>query len=337
MRASLPVDEAERVAALHRLGVLDQPPSPDLDSLTRLAAHVADTPTSFINLIDSDRQWQAAACGAERGEFAREDSLCQHVVADGEGIYVTDASADPRFKDSPFVTGDIDQIRLYCGIPLRDQDGFMLGTLCVTDSRVRGLSADQRTALADLARQVECQFELRRQHDKLLDLLSAADHAASHDALTGLANRRVVTDRIDHALQRMVRGAQPPVVFFCDLNRFKAVNDTFGHDAGDEVLIEVGRRLRRCFRPSDTVSRLGGDEFVVLCEDLPAGQRGALVERIRSLAEAPVRTEDAIISIGIGIGIAVAWPGATVRELLVEADRRMYDDKPDRPVVADPA
>ena len=327
------------MAALHRLGVLDQPPSPDLNSLTRLAAHVTGAPTSFINLIDSDRQWQAAACGAESGDYAREDSLCQHVVAQDEAIYVTDASTDPRFHDSPFVTGTIDQIRMYCGVPLRDQDGFVLGTLCVTDSEARSLTDEQRTALDDLARQVECQFELRRQHGRLLELLSAADHAASHDALTGLSNRRVVTDRVEHALTRVRRGAHQPVVFFCDLNGFKAVNDTFGHDAGDEVLVEIGRRLRQCFRPSDTVARLGGDEFVVLCEDLPEAEHPALVERIRRLADAPVRTRDAIISVGIGVGYAVAWSGASVRDLMGEADRRMYDDKPSRQVgvLADPA
>ena len=120
MEAALPANEAERVEALHRLGVLDQPPSPDLDSLTRLAAHIAGAPIGIINLIDTDRQWQASMSGAERGEYRREDSLCQHVVSEGEGIYVTDARNDSRFKDSPFVTGSLQRSRSIaacrCGI-----------------------------------------------------------------------------------------------------------------------------------------------------------------------------------------------------------------------------
>lgn len=173
-------------------------------------------------------------------------------------------------------------VRLYCGVPLHDTDGFSLGTLCVADTRVRTLSDAQLSALEDLAEQVEHLFELRRQHARLVQLLAEVDHHATHDGLTGLVNRRLLMDRLGHAIARTWRGGHPPVVFFCDLDGFKSVNDDHGHEAGDAVLVEVARRLLALMRPGDTVTRLGGDEFVVLCEDLPAEHTPGVAGRIRS-------------------------------------------------------
>src|SRR6185503_9241590 len=102
-------------------------------------------------------------------------------------------------------------------------------------------------------------------------------HSAQHDALTGLPNRTLLTDRIEHALQRRSSGSGPLALLFCDLDGFKAVNDAYGHQIGDAVLKMTAARLSSVVRPEDTVARIGGDEFVVLCEALGDAASATLV------------------------------------------------------------
>src|ERR671921_186377 len=203
-------DDAARVAALRRLGILDQPPAPDLDAITRLAAFVTGAPVGIINLLDADRQWQASVHGGERGVSPRADSMCQHTVATGETVTVADASLDARFVDNPFVTGDLDRIRQYCGVPLRDVHGYPVGSLCVVGPEPRALTPEQVQALQDLGRQVESLFELRRQNARLTNVLAEVDHYATHDPLTGLPNRRLLVDRLDQAISRAARHRAAP-------------------------------------------------------------------------------------------------------------------------------
>jgi diguanylate cyclase (GGDEF)-like protein len=153
-------------------------------------------------------------------------------------------------------------------------------------------------------------------------------HQAFHDGLTGLANRELFADRVQHALARHLRDGAPVTVLLLDLDDFKNVNDSLGHFVGDQLLIEVGARLARVLRPGDTVARLGGDEFAVLLE---AGDRPQLPEVVadRLLAElhAPVRLADRSVTIRASIGYSVARPGTTAEELLGDADLALYAAK----------
>lgn len=322
------LDDAARVQALVRLGVLDQPPSADLDGLTRLATFVSGAPIAMVNLLDATRQWQASVTGGPRGVVRREDSLCQYTVADNAVVHVADASRDQRFADSPFVDGRLGSIRFYCGVPVRDVAGFPVGTLCVTDTAVRELRPQQVAALHDLAAQVEHLFELRRLHDQLVEVLTEVDHFATHDPLTGAVNRRLLMDRLDLAISRAVRSGTAPTVLFCDLDSFKAVNDEHGHQAGDAVLVEVTRRITALLRPSDTVARLGGDAFVLVCEDLPVSDHATVVERLRSAVNTPVLLPSgALVRVATSVGIAGCLPGQCSSDALRVADHEMYVDK----------
>ena len=155
-------------------------------------------------------------------------------------------------------------------------------------------------------------------------------HQAFHDALTGLSNRALFLDRVEHALARRNRNALDTAVLFLDLDRFKSVNDTFGHSAGDELLVAVARRMESVVRPGDTVCRLGGDEFAVLCEEL-GDERDALVvaDRVAKAVGAPVVVSGHQVCVTASIGIAFATTAAyeTADALLRDADAAMYRAK----------
>ena len=154
-------------------------------------------------------------------------------------------------------------------------------------------------------------------------------HQASHDALTGLANRSLLLARLSESLVAARQGQTQLALLFCDLDRFKMVNDSIGHAGGDNLLIQAARRLSATVRETDTVARLGGDEFVVLCPELPdRAQAIALANRMRDTLSTPYSIEGKEAFVGASIGITFA-DESTVSgaELMREADVAMYRAK----------
>ena len=150
-------------------------------------------------------------------------------------------------------------------------------------------------------------------------------HDAVHDPLTGLANRLLLRDRLEHALARSERVGDETGVLFVDLDNFKHVNDAYGHAAGDAVLVKLGDRLQTAVRPADTVARLGGDEFVAVCEKVTEESAVALARRLQETIEVAV-TVDGVeheLSASIGIALGHADPDA----LLGNADAAVYRAK----------
>ena len=157
---------------------------------------------------------------------------------------------------------------------------------------------------------------------------AALTHNALHDPLTGLPNRALLLDRIEVALARSARIDKSVAVLFLDLDRFKLINDSRGHAAGDVVLRAVAERLVSAIRPSDTVGRLGGDEFVVVCEDAVAvWEATVLGERLIRTLEEPFQVEGGEVFVTVSVGIAIAEPTASADELLRDADVAMYQAK----------
>ena len=181
--------------------------------------------------------------------------------------------------------------------PDRDADGVVVGVLTAT----RDITANKRAE-------------------------QALAHQALHDSVTGLANRYLLMDRLSNALVRMERSPGRVALFFIDIDHFKAVNDTYGHDAGDRLLIELARRLTAAARREDTVARLGGDEFVLLCDRVGTDQHvREIADRIvRALAE-PFTAGDVVMRVSASVGAAVADdPSTTAAEVLRHADSAMY-------------
>jgi diguanylate cyclase (GGDEF)-like protein len=317
----VPGDEEGRIAALRSLGVLDQPRQADLDAAARLAAYVCGTPTAVVNLIDSARQWQAAAYGIEPGEVAREHAMCQHTVLGTEVVWTPDARGEAVFDGNPFVTGRFAKVRLYASAPLVTRDGHAIGTVCAFDEQPGELDATQLGLLRDVADQVMALFEMRR-------MAAALGRAATTDPLTGLANRRSVEAAIRNAVARAERGLGTPSLVAVDLDGFQAVNDTYGHPAGDALLRAVADSLAGTARSVDTVGRLGGDEFVVLLEHTGGPGADAALHRLRTgLQEALADPSGGSLPLGAALGITTYRPGDSVATLLARADAEMYADK----------
>ncbi len=153
-------------------------------------------------------------------------------------------------------------------------------------------------------------------------------HQATHDQLTGLPNRSLLYDRLEHATSRAVRTRRSFAVLFVDLDRFKVVNDTLGHEVGDELLRDIAERLTEAVRPGDTVARLGGDEFIVVVEDLLVTDTVDLVvERIQQGFAEPFVTREREFHVNASIGVLVTADGGDPRALLRDADTAMYAAK----------
>jgi phosphoribosyl 1,2-cyclic phosphodiesterase len=156
--APRPRDEQQRVASLHRLGLLDTDPELRFDRFTEEISAVLDVPIALVTLVDSDRQWFKSRRGIAITETPRDVSLCAHAILGDDVLQIEDVLADPRFADNPMVAGDT-RIRFYAGMPLSLGDGARVGTLCVADVRPRHLSAVELDELRRVARHVEVELE----------------------------------------------------------------------------------------------------------------------------------------------------------------------------------
>ena len=182
-------------------------------------------------------------------------------------------------------------------------------------------------SMVRMSRQFEA--ERLRLQDELASEREKLAHQAMHDPLTGLPNRTLLYDRTAHALGRAGRYGGSIALLFVDLDDFKAINDTFGHEAGDALLVDVAQRLSAEVRPSDTAARLGGDEFIVLCEQLtdPEDQAMAVARRLLAALRPPFELAGREVAISASIGIAVATGTEAPDTLVSRADGAMYRAK----------
>ena len=170
MRAPIPANETQRLAALREYHVLDSAPEQTYDDLTALAAFICQVPIALISLVDESRQWFKSRVGLKRQETPRDEAFCAHAILQTEPLIVRDALKDARFVDNAMVIRP-PHIRFYAGFPLTTSEGFNLGTLCAIDRRPRRLSDEQMRAMRSLSRQVMALLELRRASAHLAEAL----------------------------------------------------------------------------------------------------------------------------------------------------------------------
>jgi diguanylate cyclase (GGDEF)-like protein/PAS domain S-box-containing protein len=214
-----------------------------------------------------------------------------------------------------------DHVETWHALALTGQRGTN-GALFLRDRAGTGCTAADAELFRFVAAQVAIAVERQQLHAELL-------RAARYDDLTGLPNRRLFHDRLRIALARSRRTDKRLALLYVDIDRFKEVNDTLGHAAGDRLLQEVAERLTQCARRSDTVARLGGDEFVVLAEELGRAEDAQLIaDKIRDAVCTPVVIGERSVHVSASVGIAL-FPdhGEQAEHLLRLADDAMYQDK----------
>jgi diguanylate cyclase (GGDEF)-like protein/PAS domain S-box-containing protein len=215
------------------------------------------------------------------------------------------------------------------GAPLRKPGS----AIAVTGKRKSGDVVDLEVAMRSLQQGEEISFTgILRDVTARKAAEARIFNMAHHDALTGLPNRYLFTDRVEEAFKRAKRNRQRFALFFVDLDKFKPINDTYGHAVGDEVLKEVANRLKGGVRTTDTVARVGGDEFLVLVEDLSTPDDiEELRRKLQGLLSRPLQLPTVNLSIGASLGVAIYPDDATdIDSLMNHADSAMYKTKHQR-------
>jgi diguanylate cyclase (GGDEF)-like protein len=217
--------------------------------------------------------------------------------------------------------------------PLR-RDNKAIGVMSVANRLGDVASFDEVDVklFETLANHASVALEKDRLEETVAQLTSLEEqlkHQAYHDSLTGLPNRTLFTNRVEHSLKRRDHSENPTAVLFIDLDDFKTINDSLGHAAGDELLIKVARRLQDSLRPTDTAARLAGDEFAILLERVKdENEAAAVASRIIESFEAALSIDGKEIAINTSIGIAVSRPQLnSAGDLLRNADVAMYRAK----------
>lgn len=221
-----------------------------------------------------------------------------------------------------------------CLAALRVAGGDRLLVVPVTDGSVRhgALGLVLRPGVPDAPEELSVHGTLGALLGQALSrtrLLARLRYESLHDPLTGLANRLLVSSTVETALARSHRHGTPTTLLLVDLDGFKGVNDTFGHAAGDAVLVATGERLRTAVRARDLVGRIGGDEFVVVAEGVDDDGAAVLADRVRHLLARPVEVDGGTVAVTASVGIAVHTGDdpAAVSTVLTQADAAMYDAK----------
>ncbi len=274
--------------------------------------HVAcKVPIAVVNIVTVDMQTYPAelGVGAPCATVTDELSFCASVVDRGKPLTVGDASKHPVYSQNPMVLAGA--VGAYAGVPLLD-DGYVIGAVSIFDNKPREFTT--------------AELEILHHQALLASTVLALRRSARTDVLTGLPNRGLFLDRLTHALDRLQRHSDPVSVMFLDIDKFKEINDRYGHDVGDAVLVELSERLQAAIRVPDTLARLGGDEFVALCEDLNTAEDATLVAaQMIAAVDKEWNIDGQVIPVSISIGIAVAdSPDVVPAVLLRDADASMY-------------
>ena len=321
--------------ALARLMTFDEASERVLDHLSRVI------PFGFwsVSAYDgaTDRQvylhLRDRTYGNEQGgSVAWTDSFCQHMVLGAAPQIAPDAMAVPQYAGTDVARRLA--VGAYIGVPIRRGDGKLFGTLCGLDPAVQPADLAEHAGLLELLAALLGQILTAEQlRDEAAEREATLRWRAFHDELTGLPNRALLNDRLAHALARAERPHRSLALLTVDVDDFKAVNDTFGHPGGDQLLVQLAERLQRAVRAGDTVARVGGDEFVILLDgdtDDLHQLTPALARRVLAATSDPFLVVGREIAVRVSVGaadLAGAVRGTSPDTLLAHADLALYSAK----------
>ncbi|WP_246833820.1 sensor domain-containing diguanylate cyclase [Synechococcus sp. CB0101] len=307
----IPANEEQRLRALRRFAVLDTPEDPHFARIVELASAVLGVPIALVSLVDRDRQWFLARHGLQAQQTPRAMAFCAHAIAEQALMEVPDALDDARFNTNPLVL-DEPKIRFYAGVPLRTEDGYNLGTLCAIDRKPRVLDPHQRAMLQLMADLVMRELELRQR--------------SMQCPVTGLYNRSVFFRFGEQEFEQARDECTPLALFNFDIDDFRQINMRWGHQAGDQVLLDLCAVVQKQLGHEDLFGRIGDEEFSVLLVNASMTRAMALAESIRQ-AIAAMRgvfdQSDYHPNISGGI-TALADTDQSFADLFYRADQALY-------------
>lgn len=302
------------------------------ERITRLARRALDVPVAAITLMSAQKQWFKSVSGWAVTELPLAHSLCEHTL-ESRGLHViADTKTDDRTRNHPLVVS-APRFRFYGGVALTDANDMAVGTFCVMDVKPRELPSADRQCLLDLAALAQRELvddHLRNAHAALTAKLSIARRESMMDPLTRLWNRRGAMMLLEAAFADADRRKSTLGLALIDLDAFKHINDTHGHQVGDDVLRKIGSRLIRNVRQNDAMCRIGGDEFLLLISDADKSTASAVAERVcRDLNEMPLPTRAGPIAMTASVGFTIREPGekSSAEDLIDRADRALLKSK----------
>ncbi|MEM6848153.1 MAG: sensor domain-containing diguanylate cyclase [Pseudomonadota bacterium] len=306
-------DERGRVCAVERYSVLDTQPEPGFEKITNIVKTIFEVPIVAVSLIDHERQWFKSIQGFDASETPRSASICNHTIKSRECMVISDVSADPRFAENPLVLGP-PFVRAYAGAPLETPEAYNVGTLCVVDTRPREFNRKEIEILRSFAGLVVEELELRQ--------------AAARDCQTNLLGRHAFAQAVESVSRQAIQSAATASLVMFDLDRFKSINDTWGHPAGDAVIKAVAGTCSDEKRPEDILGRIGGEEFGMIMPNLSGEAAVAAAERMRRVVENAVAPDWPDIRFTASFGVADLDPGTPSANIWVaSADAALYRAK----------
>ncbi len=290
----IPSNERDRLAALRRFELLDTPPEPAFDQITRMAAKLLNVPIALISLIDENRQWFKSRVGLATQESPRELAFCAHAIMSDDVFVVGDASVDPRFGANPLVTGD-PQIRFYAGAPLRTPEGLALGTMCIIDREPRpSLSVEDKQTLRDLSAMVMAHIEARQAVGYL-------------QPVTGLSNRFRFIEDIDAFAADPERGTLTIAIIVIDTatpEQYAELVRTLGHISADAFEVASAQRIIESLPSRIKLYHLSTARFGCVLPLTSETSVTAILDNLASTLRAPTLCLDIPITTSSGIGVA---------------------------------
>lgn len=322
-----------RLTRIQRSIAVRAPISDVLQSIVTGAAELIGEGVVVLRRIDPDQPTRAlVACSAGLGKGSA--LLAPIDLGEGAGGRAITEQQLVVIHDYPEAPNGLHHfttagLMAAMGAPVRE-DGIVIGSLVVgSHTAGRRFSIAEQETLTAFADHASAALTDARLVESLREALVVARHDAMHDLLTGLPNRALLLDRLQQATARSLRNQSVSALLFCDLDGLKHVNDSHGHDIGDQLLAAVAARFALQLREVDTVARLGGDEFAVLLEDLTSdAEADEVAERLLASLRGPIVIDGHRVQVGASIGIALCAQEQTdTATLLRQADLAMYEVK----------
>jgi diguanylate cyclase (GGDEF)-like protein len=321
-----------QLATLRMGNLLNTPIESRFNRLAHLARRALEMQAVTISLFDGEREWIKAADGSDLEEPPLTRSLAAELSREGVPVLVGDTLLDDRCRHHRLVTR-IPAVRCFAVYPLLDQANDVIGALVAYDTTPRQSTDDMIEILKDVGELAQRELFLvdaGGAQDQLLAKLSVARRQALLDDLTRLWNRRGGLQLLEHAIANCAGQNEGLGVCIADLDRFKDVNDSYGHRAGDTVLQRSAAAMIDGVRPGDTVCRLGGDEFLIIIRAVSVAELREVLERVRTLvATRAIRINETNVRVTLSIGAYLhpASEQTTNEDLLRRADNALYRAK----------